>query len=70
MPTIVLVMPGSSPAMTSFVVMLPFAVWKAHTHQVASHRRIMMYLFLGALVVAGLFTLVPGRIMHKVVFGA
>ena len=26
-------------------------------------------LFLGALVVAGLFTLVPGRIMHHVVFG-
>ena len=26
-------------------------------------------LALGALVVAGLFTLVPGRIMHHVVFG-
>jgi uncharacterized membrane protein len=30
----------------------------------------MIYLFLGALVIAGLFTLVPGRVMHKVVFGA
>jgi uncharacterized membrane protein len=30
----------------------------------------MIYLVLGALVVAGLFTLVPGRVMHKVVFGA
>jgi uncharacterized membrane protein len=29
----------------------------------------MTYLFLGALVVAGLFTLVPGRVMHRVVFG-
>ena len=63
-------MAGSSPAMTSFVVMLPLAVRKAHTHQVAAHRRIMIYLFLGALVVAGLFTLVPGRIMHAVIFGA
>jgi uncharacterized membrane protein len=51
------------------LVMLPVAVWKAHTHQVARHRRIMTYLFLGALVVAGLFTLVPGRVMHRVVFG-
>jgi uncharacterized membrane protein len=51
------------------LVMLPLAVWKAHSHQVAAHRRIMIYLFLGALVVAGLFTLMPGRIMHSVVFG-
>jgi uncharacterized membrane protein len=52
------------------LVMVPLAVWKAHTHQVAAHRRIMILLFLGALVVAGLFTLVPGRVMHRVVFGA
>jgi uncharacterized membrane protein len=51
------------------LVMVPLAVWKAHHHDVATHRRIMMYLFLGALLIAGLFTLVPGRIMHKVVFG-
>jgi uncharacterized membrane protein len=29
----------------------------------------MISIFAGALVVAGLFTLVPGRIMHRVVFG-
>ena len=51
------------------LVMLPLAVWKAHTHQVAAHRRIMILIFSGALVVAGLFTLVPGRIMHAVAFG-
>jgi len=51
------------------LLMLPLAVWKAHMHQVAAHRRIMIYLFSGALVVAGLFTLVPGRIMHTVLFG-
>jgi uncharacterized membrane protein len=51
------------------LIVLPFAVWKAHTHQVAGHRRAMIALFTGALVVAGLFTLVPGRIMHHVVFG-
>jgi uncharacterized membrane protein len=52
------------------LVMLPLAVWKAHSHQVAAHRRIMISLFLGALLIAGLFTLLPGRIIHKVVFGA
>jgi uncharacterized membrane protein len=52
------------------LVMLPLAVWRAHTHRVTDHRRIMILLFTGALVVAGLFTLVPGRIMHQVFFGA
>ena len=51
------------------LVMLPIAVWRAHTHRVAEHRLIMILMFAGALVIAGLFTLVPGRIMHTVVFG-
>jgi len=49
--------------------MLPLAVWRAHTHRVADHRRIMILTFSGALVIAGLLTLVPGRIMHAVIFG-
>jgi uncharacterized membrane protein len=52
------------------LVMVPLAVWKAHTHQVAAHRWTMISIFTGALLIAGLFTLVPGRIMHRVVFGA
>ena len=51
------------------LVMVPLAVWRAHTHRVADHKRIMIMTFSGALVIAGLFTLVPGRIMHAVVFG-
>ncbi|HWX58302.1 DUF2306 domain-containing protein [Bradyrhizobium sp.] len=51
------------------LIMLPLAVWKAHRHQVGTHRWIMTYMFLGALVIAGLFTLMPGRIMNAVVFG-
>jgi uncharacterized membrane protein len=51
------------------LVTLPLAVWEAHTHQVTAHRRAMISLFAGALVIAGLFTLLPGRIMHAVVFG-
>jgi uncharacterized membrane protein len=51
------------------LVMLPFAVWAAHRHNVRGHQRAMVGLFVGALVIAGLFTLWPGRIMHAVVFG-
>jgi uncharacterized membrane protein len=51
------------------LIMLPLAVWRAHQHRVTNHRRIMIMTFTGALVIAGLFTLVPGRIMHAVVFG-
>jgi uncharacterized membrane protein len=51
------------------LVMLPLGVWMAHRHRVADHRRIMIFTFTGALLIAGLFTLLPGRIMHAVVFG-
>jgi uncharacterized membrane protein len=51
------------------LVILPIGVWKAHRHEVRDHRRIMIFIFSGALVIAGLFTLVPGRIMHAVLFG-
>jgi uncharacterized membrane protein len=51
------------------LIMVPLAVWRAHQHRVTDHRRIMIMTFTGALVIAGLFTLVPGRIMHAVVFG-
>jgi uncharacterized membrane protein len=51
------------------LIMLPVAVYAAHGHKVERHRRTMIGLFVGALVIAGLFTLVPGRIMHAVVFG-
>src|ERR1700694_3173574 len=47
----------------------PLGGWMAHRHRIADHRRIMIFTFSGALVIAGLFTLVPGRIMHTVVFG-
>jgi uncharacterized membrane protein len=51
------------------LIVLPIGVWRAHHHRVADHRRIMTMIFGGALVIAGLFTFVPGRIMHAVVFG-
>jgi uncharacterized membrane protein len=51
------------------LVSLPLAVYYAHTHQVSQHRRAMLGMLFGGLVIAGLFTLMPGRIMHAVVFG-
>jgi uncharacterized membrane protein len=50
-------------------VMLAIGVVRARRHRVRAHAIIMSSIFAGALVVAGLFTLVPGRIMHTVVFG-
>jgi len=51
------------------LVMLPLAVLAAHRHDVRRHQRAMISLFAGALLIAGIFTLAPGRIMHTVVFG-
>jgi uncharacterized membrane protein len=51
------------------LIMLPVAVWRAHRHDVLNHRNAMLGLFAGALVIAGLFTFLPGRIMHDVAFG-
>ena len=42
----------------------------ARRHNVRRHRITMLWLFAGALVIAGLFTFMPGRIMHAVVFGS
>ncbi len=52
------------------LIMLPLAVLRARRHEVTKHRRAMTGLFVGALVIAGAFTLLPGRIMHAVVFGS
>jgi uncharacterized membrane protein len=51
------------------LVMLPHAVLRARRHDVGNHRKAMIGIFTGALVIAGLFTFYPGRIMHTVVFG-
>jgi uncharacterized membrane protein len=52
------------------LIMLPLAVLAAHRHEVARHRGRMIGLFVGALLVAGLFAFWPGRIMHAVAFGS
>ena len=51
------------------LVTVPLAVWHAHNHRVRKHRSAMIALYVFALVGAGVFTLLPGRVMHEVVFG-
>src|SRR5262245_34358826 len=38
-------------------------------HNADRHRRAMLGIFTGAMVIAGAFTFLPGRIMHAVAFG-
>ena len=51
------------------LVMLPLAVLHARNHRVMQHRKAMISIFVGALVIAGAFTFLPGRIMHAVALG-
>jgi len=50
-----------------------FGLWSgwrtARAGNIATHRWIMIALYLSALVVTGAFTLLPGRTMHTVLFG-
>lgn len=57
-------------ALSVFVlVQLPVAILMARRGRVRGHQRVMLSLFFGALVIAGAFTLLPARIMGRVVFG-
>ena len=51
------------------LVMLPLAIYFARVHRIRGHKLTMLGIFSGALIIAGIFTLVPGRIMHRVLFG-
>lgn len=51
------------------LIMLPLGVTYARRHNVVGHKSTMLGIFAGALIIAGIFTLAPGRIMHRVVFG-
>jgi uncharacterized membrane protein len=51
------------------LAMLPLGIYYARGHRVRGHKLTMLGLFAGALLIAGIFTLAPGRIMYRVVFG-
>ncbi|MBO6506998.1 MAG: DUF2306 domain-containing protein [Roseibium sp.] len=45
------------------------AVLEARRKDIAGHKRTMIILYSGALIVAGFFAFLPGRTMHSVLFG-
>lgn len=48
---------------------LPVLILAARRHDLRRHRRMVYTLYFVALVAAGLFTFMPGRIMYRVAFG-
>jgi uncharacterized membrane protein len=55
-------------SLLTFVML--FLGWRAaRQHQIIQHKSIMISLIVLALAGAGVFTLMPGRIMHKVFWG-
>ena len=56
-----------------FVPLTFFAVWEAIYYirkgDVRRHKRAVTGLFFGALLIPGIFSFLPGRIMHLMVFG-
>ena len=49
-------------------VYLPLGVMRIRQGRVSAHRKIMRGLFFGACVIAGIFTLVPGRFMGNLIW--
>ena len=45
------------------------ALYYARRHNIKAHRKSMLGVYIGGLLIAGGFTLMPGRIMHMVFFG-
>jgi uncharacterized membrane protein len=69
--TIRLIGPFSPIHLLSLLVLVnvPMAIWAARHSKIELHKRIMTNTFWLALVGAGLFTLLPHRIMYQVFFG-
>ena len=51
------------------IIILPMALYAARRHEIANHRGRMLGLFVGALLIAGMFTFFPGRLMWHVFLG-
>ena len=45
------------------------AISGARTHNIPRHRRSMIGLYVGGLLIAGGLTFLPGRLMHQIFFG-
>ncbi len=51
------------------LIQLPIAVVAARRHNISVHKRYMTGMFVGALLLAGFFTLMPDRIIGRMIFG-
>ena len=51
------------------VVALPMAIYAIRNGNVAAHRRTMLGLYLGGLLIAGALAFIPGRLMYMMFFG-
>lgn len=51
------------------LVMLPLGVLAARRHNVIGHARAMTGVYWGGMIIAGLLTFIPGRLMWRVFFG-
>jgi uncharacterized membrane protein len=51
------------------LIAIPLALVAARRHNVAFHARMMTGFYVGALIVAGVLTFIPGRLMWRVFFG-
>lgn len=49
------------------LICVPWAIWFARTGNIAKHKSVMTGLYVG-LVVAGLFTMIPGRLLGDLIF--
>jgi uncharacterized membrane protein len=50
-------------------IMLAAGIVAARRNRIRRHKIVMTTIFIGALVIAGFFTFMPGRVMHHVLFG-
>jgi uncharacterized membrane protein len=45
------------------------ALYHAKKHNIPRHKRAMLGVYIGGLLIAGAFTFLPGRIVHQIFFG-
>lgn len=67
------IIPGSLSPVHLFIPLTLFgvfgALWNVRRGNIKGHRAAMLGLYFGGLLIAGAFTLLPGRLLHGVFFG-
>ncbi len=51
------------------LIQVPLTVRYARRHEVKRHKTFMTWLYINALIVAGVFAFLPGRLMYRTAFG-